>query len=202
MVSNSSRFSLIILKTSSLVLLAVHGILSICVCIYLYVRAVNEGNDGVWREYKQMRNYVVAQIKLEKEQYYKQVIDNNKNNPREMWKKLKLLLPGKQTSAPETINFEGQIISDHLSIAQSFNNYFLESIDVIISNIPDSALMGELPVAAPCVAEKFDRFKSLSMTDLKRILNDLKDVAGGRVESPNVFCVMFVVWLLIGFWML
>lgn len=154
----------------------------------LYVRAVNEGNDGVWREYKQMRNYVVAQIKLEKEQYYKQVIDNNKNNPREMWKKLKLLLPGKQTSAPETINFEGQIISDHLSIAQSFNNYFLESIDVIISNIPDSALMGELPVAAPCVAEKFDRFKSLSMTDLKRILNDLKDVGGGTSGISDKWC--------------
>lgn len=57
----------------------------------LYVRAVSEKNDVVWSEHKRVRNYVVTQIKIEKERFFKEVIDDSKRNPCEMWKKIEAL---------------------------------------------------------------------------------------------------------------
>lgn len=48
------------------------------------MRAVNERNSEVWEEYKRMRNKVVRQIRTEKERHFLEVIDNNRENSREM----------------------------------------------------------------------------------------------------------------------
>jgi len=55
-----------------------------------------------------MRNYIVTQIKHEKERYFKEMIDDNNKNSIVMWKKLKLLLPGRQHTTPDEIKFKHQ----------------------------------------------------------------------------------------------
>lgn len=99
----------------------------------LYDRAVSQRNDVVCSEYKRVRNYVVTQIKIEKERFFKEIIDDNRQNPYEMWKKLKLLLPGKRSTDPDEIRFENRNISHESAMANEFNKYFLDSIDSIVA---------------------------------------------------------------------
>ncbi|KAJ8961535.1 hypothetical protein NQ318_014786 [Aromia moschata] len=48
-----------------------------------------------WQNYKQHRNHVVNLLKIKKRQYYENKIDNNKNNPKKMWRTIKSLVDNK-----------------------------------------------------------------------------------------------------------
>lgn len=146
----------------------------------LYVRAVNERNSEVWEEYKRMRNKVVRQIRTEKERHFLEVIDNNRENSREMWKNLKQLLPEKKClSAPYEICFENDTTSDEGLIVHNFNKYFVNSIEEIVSRIPQYAHPDEAIFDIPRLNTEFSRYDQLTMTKLKGILKNLKNVGGG-----------------------
>lgn len=145
----------------------------------LYVRAIHLEDENVWNEYKLVRNNVVNMIRLEKDNYFKQMIDNNKNNSRIMWKNLKMLLPEKNHPVPSEVNFNGQIISDDLCIANSFNKYFISSICDIVSTIHKFPLNG-VPVVLSFVNNEFSVFQKVTMSEMKKVIKDLKTVSGGK----------------------
>lgn len=145
----------------------------------LYVRAIAENSAKVWEEYKRMRNQIVSQIKNEKEQFFRNTIDYNKQNPRKMWKNLKLLLPEKSSVTPVEINFENQKLNNDLRIAEEFNKYFVNSINEIVSSIPKYSPQDGITYVSRGTNYSFSKFKPLSMTDFKGMLGELKNVGGG-----------------------
>lgn len=96
-------------------------------------------------QYKIERNAVVKLIKYKKKQYkkykkkqyYENMIDDNKTDSRRIWKTLKEILKGKVSDIKfiDHVDFEGVNTNKEISIADKFNEYYINSIDNIINNI-------------------------------------------------------------------
>ena len=52
----------------------------------IHGKAVNSNNDLEWNEYRSMRNYINSIVKRAKEQYYENIVDENSQNPKTLWK--------------------------------------------------------------------------------------------------------------------
>lgn len=117
-------------------------------------------------------------LKIKKKQYYYNKIDKNKNNSKLMWKTLKTLVNGTdRTFTQKSINFSyggNQLIaSSDQEIAEGFNAFFVLSIDEIRSTIPTSNPWS--PNIMPGIDSQFCDFSTLSMNDLKKIVNSLEN---------------------------
>ena len=60
---------------------------------YLHHLATKNRNNLTWSHYKSFRNHVTTKIRLAKKEYYTNEIKLNRQNPSDMWKILKNLLP-------------------------------------------------------------------------------------------------------------
>ena len=97
----------------------IHGfrltVLSWCIIGIFYIKkAVSSKDQSLWKEYQRARNTVNSAINCAKKSYYDNAIDNNKNDPRMMWKKINELVRDKKKS----------MSCNHGISASSFNEYF------------------------------------------------------------------------------
>lgn len=139
--------------------------------------AVFTKSDQDWEEYKNLRNTVVKMIRQEKEKYFNRILDENKNNTRELWKNLKTILPSKRMPIGEAIKFDNIETEDEETIALKFNFYFLKSIDEIVSDIKRSH---EIEHTINLIDRKvlFPTFTKIELSELKQIVKSLKNTAG------------------------
>ncbi|XP_057333661.1 uncharacterized protein LOC130672900 [Microplitis mediator] len=87
--------------------------------------------------YKILRNKVVHELRENKKKYYEYHIDNNKRKPQKMWKTLKDLIGDKKRNYSEIceIKFGSEAIADEQLITNKMNEYFISSIENIVSEI-------------------------------------------------------------------
>ena len=84
-----------------------------------------ERDKSIWPEYKRLRNRVTRELRRGVETYYQNLIDENSNNPKEMWKTInKVLNKNQHSSTPKFVMFEGQSVEKPNEIAEAFNNHF------------------------------------------------------------------------------
>ena len=70
---------------------------------------------------KSLKNSVNHLMKERKKEYYSNLILQNHNNSKKVWKCLKYIIPKSADISPHTINVNGANISDSESIAEAFN---------------------------------------------------------------------------------
>lgn len=160
----------------------------------LYRRAVYEKTKENWNEFKRVRNQIVKQIKIEKDNYFHRMIDQNKGNPKELWKNLKVLLPGKNNGVPNEILFGQEGCTDEVLISKRFNEYFVNSIADIVSVIPQFNGVENTMTAISTFTE-FSKFESVSLSTIKKHVYGMKNVGGGETGIStsvlkDVFCVI------------
>ena len=61
-------------------------------------------------------------------------LDNNKNNPRQMWKVLNELLKDNSKNLQKQIRYGDKIIKDAKDMANEFNRYFINSVKLMMNN--------------------------------------------------------------------
>ena len=84
-----------------------------------------ERDQSISAEYKRLRNRVTRELRRGVETYYQNLIDENSNNPKEMWKTInKVLNKNQHSTTPKFVMFEGQSIEQPNEIAEAFNNHF------------------------------------------------------------------------------
>ncbi|KAJ8945300.1 hypothetical protein NQ318_002757 [Aromia moschata] len=137
---------------------------------YIYFKTTQniEIKHFYWQNYKQHRNHV--------RQYYENKIDNNKNNPKEMWRTIKSLVDNKSRYFSNNniiFNTDNSLIiaTTEKEIADYFNYYFVNSIENIISTIPSTPPWSSNYLNT--IASKFNSFKLLTNEDLNRIILSL-----------------------------
>ena len=83
-------------------------------------------NDSLdWFLFKKMRNSVNQNIFRAKESYFKDILFANKNNPEKIWNIINNLTSKNQKSSYiDETKFDGNLIHDSGSIADTFNEYF------------------------------------------------------------------------------
>ena len=95
-----------------------------------------KGLQIFWEFFKHFRNMVANSLRIAKRDYYTGLILENKYKPKLMWKCLKNLLPGKAKSTPHGLLVDGQILNDHMSMANAFNEFFTSVGHNLAEKIP------------------------------------------------------------------
>ena len=75
-------------------------------------------------------------MKERKKEYYSNLILQNHNNSKKVWKCLKDIIPKSADISPHTIHVNGANISDSESIAEAFNEFFITNATKITKDIP------------------------------------------------------------------
>lgn len=98
----------------------------------------NGKNREDWNQYVIIRNEYNHLIKTKKGEYTKSEIRNAANNQNKMWKCLRSLISNKSLKTSHEINFGNENMTDPQLIANKFNEYFINSIVLLNSQIPES----------------------------------------------------------------
>ncbi|KAK2577728.1 hypothetical protein KPH14_000803, partial [Odynerus spinipes] len=107
-----------------------------------YRKAIAENTECSWVQYKAERNAVVKIIREKKKEYYEAMIDNNRDDPTNMWKVLKELVKGEPTGVKEINNIDFEILDKRIEcsllLADKFNMYYIHSIQSIVESIENT----------------------------------------------------------------
>lgn len=87
-----------------------------------------------WVGYKDQRNKAVSLIRSKKRLYFENLIDRNKANSRKMWQGIKRVMGKRKGEIIQAVYFNDILVEDDKSLADSFNNYFVQSIELLIAN--------------------------------------------------------------------
>lgn len=82
-----------------------------------FKRAIAKKTECSWIQYKTERNAVVKMIREKKKEYYEAMIDNNRDDPTNMWKVLKEIVKGKPISTKEINNIDFEILDKQIKAA-------------------------------------------------------------------------------------
>ena len=85
-------------------------------------------------DHKTIKNEITNQTRLSKQKYYKNYFTSSANDLRKVWKGIKEIINVKSRNSdmPTCIDDNGKIITEHKSIANSFNNYYSSIADEIL----------------------------------------------------------------------
>ena len=91
------------------------------------VKAARTKKVDDWNEFKRLRNKVNNTKLVEKRNYYSETLNEAKGNPKQMWRKLKELVPTKNKKSPDIqrIKIQDKEVTDSRKIADLLNDYFI-----------------------------------------------------------------------------
>ena len=149
---------------------------------------LKDKNHNTWCTYKKWRNRTVHIIKKSKEVCYKNLLTNNIQNPRQLWKILKDILPTNDIVSPITLNINGKEISDPIKVGDLFNEYFssiAEKFDVSPQNNTCNAqtpiVINQTKFSIPLITLD-DMLKLVAMLDQNRATG-LDDIPAYFIKS-------------------
>ena len=77
-----------------------------------------ERDHTMWPEYKRLRNKVTSELRKSVEAYFSDMVDENCNDPKGMWKVVnKVLNKDRESPSPLSVTYEGQSIDKSSEIA-------------------------------------------------------------------------------------
>ena len=84
-----------------------------------------EKDRSLWPQYKRLKNWVTSELRRAVENYFSNLIEENSNSPKEMWKTINKVLNRCQCSTtPRFVIYEGQLFEKRKGIAGAFYNHF------------------------------------------------------------------------------
>ena len=97
-------------------------------------------NDNKWAKYKRYRNTLSIVCRNAESMYFNELIDENKQSLKKMWNAFGPIINPhkyqKKTKKIEKLIVDGKIVTDGASIANSFNDYFVNIGKKLAENIP------------------------------------------------------------------
>ncbi|CAH3017689.1 unnamed protein product [Porites evermanni] len=91
---------------------------------HLHRKAILTNDALNWREYRSARNRVVHLIRYAKRSFYRNSINNNLENPKNLWRIIRSLAPSKCSKLPDHLTIDGMSYHDYYDIANFFNEHF------------------------------------------------------------------------------
>lgn len=140
---------------------------------YLYKKACFVKNIEYWSAYTSKRNKVTNMIRLKKREYYEQVIDRNRHNPKKMWKAIKLVVGHARGDVGiDVVEYRNKNFHVTSEIAEIFNTYFINSIEEIVVNSTYGINYQNLHTNANVVP--LLEFKLITVEDLNAIMKNIR----------------------------
>ena len=107
---------------------------------YLQKKAHTTGLPSDWKRYRLLRNRVTNLIRKEKENYNRRLINENAGGPNSFWQTVKKILPSKSKKPSPKLKVNGQVITEKSSIANYFNNVFVNTAINLCKSFINAAL--------------------------------------------------------------
>ena len=101
----------------------------------------DRSNSQLYREFCQLRNAVQRDVKLAKESFFKQKVQQNKGDSGKLWSHLRSLGYSKKStnsSSNIVLDDNGQKVFDSFGVAQIFNNFYTSVASKLVSKLPSS----------------------------------------------------------------
>jgi hypothetical protein len=140
------------------------------------------GKSTNWESYKKIRNLYKNSVRKKDHDSTRRDIEDNKDNPVQLWKKLKTLIDYKENKRTH-VKFGSDYVYDKKEISKKFNEYFISSIKDInkcIPNVDES----EFPVEQCTLLNELSSFKSVRKEDVLKIMNRMEKKSG--IDNVNI----------------
>ena len=98
-------------------------------------------------DYKKIQNIVVSKLKESKKQYYQNYFQKNSKNLKKTWDTIKsvVTLKSKARTSPNFLSVDRIIIANKTSIAETFNNFFVNVVKVQTKNTKSKKPFWQVP---------------------------------------------------------
>ena len=134
-----------------------------------------------WSVYKQLRNKVTKTIKVAIETHYRRLIDENKDNPKKMWKTInKVLDKSPQSTTTTSLDVDGNRITKQANIAEALNHHFVTVGPKLASKIEQQT--NDDPLKYVVKQSSVMKFNPVNDTF---ILNSIKQLKNGKAPGPD-----------------
>eukprot|EP00794_Sanderia_malayensis_P013604 gene13604-15016_t len=82
-------------------------------------------NTQLWPRYKELRNRCTNAIRMAIREYYHGLIEENKNDPKSMWKTINRVLDRNASATSiASLNIDGKIVTGEREVAEALNQHF------------------------------------------------------------------------------
>ena len=151
---------------------------------YLKKVASRSKTEEDWVRFKQQRNFVINLKNRLKKQYFQNLIDENSDNSKKLWKTLNSLIPNDKRCniIPHFLTDNGKEISNKKEIAETFNKFFSTIGSKLASAFPFYETSHICP--KPVLNDFF--FQSVSLSTVSKIISGLDN---GKATGLDDICV-------------
>ena len=98
--------------------------------------AASSNRQDDWTTYKKMRNKVTTKLRLEESSWRKSKLSRIPNNPAQQWSTILGWLGWRNYGSPTQLFYDGKLYSKPLDIANCQNQYFVDKVNRILSDMP------------------------------------------------------------------
>ena len=145
-----------------------------------YRKFCRTNSEVHWQQYTSARNVYSRALKNTRCEYIQRKIDQHQNNSKELWKILKNLIKAKNNSS-KSITFTGVQEDAEPVIAEKFNRYFVNSVELINQSI--ETVSEPVEITQPISASRFNGFTPITFAELRDICFNLRKSAG--IDNVN-----------------
>ena len=151
---------------------------------YLKKTASRTKSESDWLNFKKQQNFVINLKNRLKKEHFQNLIDENSDNSKKLWKTLNSLIPNdnRSNTTPNFLTDEGVEITDKKQIVETFNKFFSSIGKKLASvfNFSDTSHICPSPVY-----ETFF-FDSVSLSTVTKIISGLDN---GKATGLDGICV-------------
>ena len=141
-------------------------------------------SDETWAIYKKARNSYKQSLRKEQSRYYQQKFNENRYNPKELWKTLKAMYKSKNTTQ-WSIQYNNKIITENQELVEVLNDTFVSSVVDIHNKIP-KLNSWHFSDTNTCPTEF--KFQCITYQEILRTINNLKSNTG--IDGINRIIMM------------
>jgi hypothetical protein len=160
----------------------------------LFKKMKSKPNDiALKTTFNRYRNNLLRDIRVIKNEYYRQKIENCRGNSKAMWNTLKNLT-GQYVKKSEILNLEidGKIVNNPETIANNFNNYFLNVVENVVGNdeVPEQFHGLEVKNTFRDFSERSSMFLCpVSSQELEIVIKSLKNGKSPGIDDIGSFLI-------------
>ncbi|XP_025156900.1 uncharacterized protein LOC112589101 [Harpegnathos saltator] len=145
-----------------------------------YCKAIYTNAEHDWLQFKIERNVVVKLIKVKKKEYYENMINHNKNDPKTMWKTLKEVIRGESMEPKVIDNLDFEVLKsvNECNIANKFNLFYVLSIENIVKSVKEKREADRKSICLIETKDTIENFEMIGARNLEEIIMALPNKKG------------------------
>ena len=131
----------------------------------------NKDTNETYQKYKYHRDQINSLVRLSKRNFYRTFFQTNYNNSREIWRGINQLLNKQRSTSKSIFLEENGLITDPKTVANKFNNYFINVADKLCSKIANKNTKFQDYLRNPNTSKLF--LTETTPDEIVKIINDL-----------------------------